>query len=340
MGASINRFVSYRPTDVDYLRGIVLFGQNSASYKFALAKSLLDLASGGAEFVSLPDLAIPFSGAVCSHLAKAPRQGTSKSSKFLDACRRFNEGSLTPEELHDTTVRFGFENVIDAFHVLGKSETPTRFFADERKGKTPGLRMTDSLLGLSETSRNQSLLEVESRWRLVETAWGLGLNQALIVFDAQEELLLADDRRRPVTSARDALNGYQKGQCFYCFREISTIAGHPELADVDHLIPHTMQRRQIVRGLDGIWNLVLACKTCNRGPGGKFDLMPNLVYLERLAQRNDFLISSHHPLRETLLRLTGQSTSERTSFLQTTYDTAKQHNPSAWSTTEVQPPRF
>ena len=67
-------FLEYQPTDYDYLRGIILFGANSASYKFALGKSLLELAAQGQEAVSLEELAVPFSKHVCAHLQEAPKQ--------------------------------------------------------------------------------------------------------------------------------------------------------------------------------------------------------------------------------------------------------------------------
>lgn len=51
--------------------------------------------------------------------------------------------------------------------------------------------------------------------------------------------------------------------------------------------------------LNGVWNLVLACPNCNRGANGKFAKVPSIKYLERLHKRNEFLISSHHPLRES-----------------------------------------
>jgi len=52
--------------------------------------------------------------------------------------------------------------------------------------------------------------------------------------------------------------------------------------------------------IDGVWNLVLSCRRCNRGAGGKSNRVPTLRLLERLSTRNEFLISSHHPLREKI----------------------------------------
>jgi len=50
-------FVSKEPQLEDYWRGIILFGRNVASYKFALAKSLLELQPTSGELIKLGDLA-------------------------------------------------------------------------------------------------------------------------------------------------------------------------------------------------------------------------------------------------------------------------------------------
>ena len=126
------------------------------------------------------------------------------------------------------------------------------------------------------------------------------------------------NRRVDVTSCRAALNGYQKGKCFYCFADI-ILEGITLLScDVDHFFPHSLGG-QIPSGqanLNGVWNLVLSCASCNRGKEGKFALVPVIEYLERLHQRNNYLIESHHPLRETLMWQTGETEEQRRDFLQ------------------------
>ncbi len=67
---------------------------------------------------------------------------------------------------------------------------------------------------------------------------------------------------------------------------------------------------------NGVSNLVLACTDCNRGVNGKFANLPALPLLQRLHERNEYLITSHHPLRETLIVQTGCSTEKRQQFLQ------------------------
>ena len=106
-----------------YWRSIILFGRNAASYKFALGKSLLEIAKyGKTSTISLEDLAEPYSKNICEHLKISPKQTTSLSSKFLEACISFNNGMLSKEELLNVTYKLGFENVIDAFHKVNRKE--------------------------------------------------------------------------------------------------------------------------------------------------------------------------------------------------------------------------
>ena len=141
-------------------------------------------------------------------------------------------------------------------------------------------------------------------------------------------------RRKNITSVRDALNGYQKGFCFYCFEDITIDDNSENLCDVDHFIPHTLQAQCPNINLDGVWNLVLTCQECNRGENGKFAKLPALKYLERLHTRNEYLISSHHPLRETLISQTGNTEKERIAFLQDMYNFAKINLVSEWNVEE------
>jgi hypothetical protein len=313
------------PTLDSYWRAIILFGRNVASYKFALAKTLLEKAEQGTTKLLLEDLAEPFSRHVCEHISRISRQSTAPSSKFLDACRDFNLGKLDPEKLRDTTVRFGFNNVIDAFHVVNQGDVGVRFFSDERRSGG-GVLLTDEIFRLKDTLQGGSLeREVEARWRLVETAWSLNLSRNLVAIDTDSEantLFVRGNRRVAITSSRDALNGYQKGRCFYCFDEITVLPDHPKLADVDHFFPWTLKREARSPDLDGVWNLVLACRSCNRGEGGKMARVPSLPLVQRLHRRNNYLIDSHHPLRETLMLQTGVSDLERHDFLQQRFDEA------------------
>lgn len=311
-------FLSHHPSLDGYWRGVVLLGRNSAAYKFALAGALLEKAGNGLSDTTLRDIALPFAGRVAAHLKMADRQSTSASSKFLDACRAFNRGDISEDELAARTVREGFRNVLDAFHVVNGGPIPLRFFEFDKLHKR--IVFTDSLHDLSGGFQARNLpTELEARWRLVETAWELQLPSQMLrveyVPDVRELFVSGAARRIAVTSCRDALNGYQKGRCFYCFREIA-VTGDERGADVDHFFPHVLLgAADGAPNINGVWNLVLACRGCNRGASGKFARVPEARLLERLHRRNGFLIESHHPLRETLIAQTGATDKDRSAYL-------------------------
>jgi hypothetical protein len=201
-----------------------------------------------------------------------------------------------------------------------------RFFVDERKRATLGISLTEDMFRLAERFQFCNLpQEVEARWRLVETAWELKLPRAAltIAFDEDTKLLVPNilQRRRAVTASRDALNGYQKGTCFYCFCEISIRPNDSKLCEVDHFLPHALKPLLPSLPVDGVWNLVLACQSCN---GSKLARVPEITYLDRLNVRNNCFIRSHHPLRDTILAQTGRTEAERRSFLLNAYYAARE----------------
>jgi hypothetical protein len=239
----------------------------------------------------------------------------------------------------------GFNNVIEAFHRVGQNDVPLPFYIDERK-QNSGIRITEHFSKLANKSQFKNLsLETEARWRLVEAAWELRVSRALVSVDHDpetERLFTIDGKRRRknVTSSRDALNGYQLGYCFYYYDELELEYGSIAYPEVDHFFPHTLKQYGVGGIIDGVWNLVLACKDCNRGPGGKFDKIPSLDLLKRLNRRNAFLIESNHPLKETLMRQTGKHLHMREAFLDKFYWESKRHLIHQWQPPSKGPPRF
>lgn len=339
MADGVEVFKEQFPSLESYWRSIILFGRNVASYKFALAQSLLEIAKTGKTSVSLRELAEPYSRHLREHVAKAPKQATSQSSRFIQACKDFNEGSISFDTMIDTAVSLGFNNVIDAFHVVGQKEIPISFYEKDYQSGHKRIILTDEVYKLLETPYPENFAEeTEARWNLVETAWELGVSRNLlnVKYDDMSQLFFVDPsfRRKNITSARAALNGYQKGKCFYCFDDITVSADSDNTCDVDHFFPHTLQQFMPEINLDGVWNLVLACPECNRGLAGKFALVPATKYLERLHRRNEFLISSHHPLRETIIQQTGNTEAERASFLRRMDQNAIDYLVHRWETPE------
>jgi 5-methylcytosine-specific restriction endonuclease McrA len=325
-------FYQVDPSLENYWRAIILFGRNVASYKFALAKSLYDLKASSNDLIPLEQLAEPFSRHLCEHLKHSPKQITSPSSKYLNACVAFNDGELSKDDLIFQTKKLGFVNVIDAFHNVNNDEISQRFFIDERK-INGGIRLTDNFYQLTEKEQFESFEhETEARWRLVEEAWKMGVSRNLIAVEYDDELKTLftknNNRRVNITSCRDSLSGYQKGRCFYCFDSISVRSGSSKLADVDHFFPWMLQKS--IPNVNGVWNLVLACQDCNRGESGKFARIPTLELLKRLHRRNEYFINSHLPLRETLTQQSGANEHARKKFLQTSYNVATETLVQPW----------
>lgn len=338
-------FVDVEPTLENYWRAIILFGKNTASYKFALAKSLIDISlERKSDLITLDDLALPYALHLAEHLKHSPKQSTAKTSQFIQACQGYNEGNIDEDKLIQITKKEGFKYVLDAFHVVNTKAITERFydvvneefFIDERKFNK-GIRLTDNLFKLFyvyDNSAKDLNQETESRWNLVEKAWELNINKNLIAveFDQETKELFTHDtkhHRTNITTSRGALNGYQKSRCFYCFKEISISSVDDLLADVDHFFPHLLKPQVATAGccrpvnVDGVWNLVLSCPECNRGENGKFAQVPSLELLERLHTRNEYLIGSHHPLRETLIMQTGNTERDRKYFLDKSYRFSK-----------------
>lgn len=90
------------PSSESCWRAVILFGFNAASYKFALAKTLLDLASKESTFITIEDLALPFALNVVEHIEEVDKQGQRPTGPFLDGCRKHARGELDSNALRDT----------------------------------------------------------------------------------------------------------------------------------------------------------------------------------------------------------------------------------------------
>ncbi|WP_075831018.1 HNH endonuclease [Deinococcus marmoris] len=343
--AGIPGFIRAAADDSTYFRSIVLFGTNTASYKFALSRALLVLAAEGRSRVTLSELAPYFTAPLLAHVQRGKRQGTVPSSVFLEGAAAHLHGQLDADAFHALTVRHAFRYVLDVYHRLPGGETATEFFQLER-GRSRTLVLTDALLALSPIERELLEAEAEARWDLVEHAW---TEESAVVMsgrsptyeEASGELVLVPWRhqtRVSLTRLRPALSGYQKGHCFYCYQPVDMTSG--EACHVDHVFPWVLGYRLPDVDLNAVWNLVLSCETCNAGPGGKADAIPARRFLERLHRRNSYLIDSHHPLQAALMRDTGSTAKTRWAFLTSMEAFALEQRTKRWDGRAEHPPVF
>ena len=337
----MNDFMVNDPSLETQWRSIILFGKNSATYKFAFARSLLELVDNEKNIITLDELSEPFSRYIMEHLAKNDKQGTSSSSDFLNACREHMRNEIDKTKLLQVTKSKGFNDVVDAFQVVGNGIILRPFYEKDYSGSSKRLIITDELLKLKELTQYENLdSEADGRWRLVETAWNLNVPPSIleVQYDENDEELFIETKimkRENITSSRQALNGYQKGECFYCCNDISIVSGSEKLCHVDHFLPHRNKRAHLPANINGIWNLVLACFDCN---SVKSSQIPHLDFLYRLMKRNEFYISSNHPLSETIQNQTGGTRDDRKSFLSEHYNIANITSP--WSPSDPSPCSF
>jgi hypothetical protein len=323
----MTEFLINDPSLESQWRALILFGKNSATYKFAFAKSLLEIVNSETNKISLTDLSKPFSKNIIEHLKINDKQGNSKSSSFLNVCRSYIKGEISDNELWAKTEKLGFVNVVDAFQNLNGAQIPDIFYEKNYKSGNKEIVIKDNLLKLKESFHFQNFnQEVEARWNLVETAWNLNINPKLleVKYDEDKSLFFLENnfmKRTDITSVKDSLNGYQKGKCFYSFQDISVVSGNANLCEVDHFFPHINKtiHNEFGANINGVWNLVLANKDVNRNKSAR---IPEKRFLQRLFNRNEFYIQSKHPLAETIINQTGISKQKRIEFLNKQYQLA------------------
>ena len=316
-------------------RALILFGKNSATYKFAFAKALLEIVENQKTTISLSDLAVPFANSIIEHLSLNDKQGNSPSSKFLEGCREFLSGDIQKDQLYSLTEKYGFINVVDAFQNVNGGTITDRFYEKDFRGEKKEIVITDNLLKIKELFQYRNLnQEVDARWKLVETAWNLQINPNLLEvnYDKEESIFFIKTdlmRRVDITSVRDSLNGYQKGKCFYSYQDISINKNDKNVCNVDHFLPHVNKEFHKKQGanINGVWNWVLADSTINSTKNSK---IPEIRFLERLFNRNEFYIESKHPLAETIINQTGKNKDSRRKFLEMQYNLALSYSIQKW----------
>ncbi|MFF8099701.1 HNH endonuclease [Streptomyces sp. NPDC016640] len=315
-------FYRIEPSARTSWRLAVLMGANTRTYKFALGSALLEHAAQDRTEVTLDELAVPYAMGLVTHLteaSQAPSGPPLGESDFLSVAQREAEESTSlghpTERLLYAAVRSMPAMVMRKFHNLGGgTETAHRFYELTGSPRRRIVRLTPDLLQVARSEQATGLrTELSARWNIVESSFSAGIGRSLITEGVAVDwatLKLTDKhRRRSVTGVAEALIGFQHGRCLICATPIAP----DDKTAVDHVFPHSLMRRfGAVSGwqgpdLDVIWNLAPAHETCN---STKSDRLPTPNELDRLAQRNEAILQSPHPLKKTLqltLRSAGYS---------------------------------
>jgi 5-methylcytosine-specific restriction endonuclease McrA len=312
----------------DHLRGlrtITLFGKNTATYKFALTHALLNKRSNKSS-LKYEDLQSDFVRAFVSHYEETPQQfSNGKQNRFTQAVDKYlltDKSDADWTQLCYATQAVWKNYVFDAFHNIGGGTIDTEWQLFEHDKTKGGIVLTNHLLQLLETPFDLQMLreENQARWKIVESAWTAGIGVNLVTYNSENGSLNVhskdNNRRIGLRSAVDSLLPYQKGKCFYCSREIdrNAVTHDDAFPDVDHFFAHSFLVKLKNVGVgsctnihqDGIWNLVIACRACNRGAEGKFELRTEHEYFQKLILRNELFTEEHkHAFRNGVVETLG-----------------------------------
>ncbi len=307
-------------TAQDYWRAIVLYGNNVATYKIALADCLIAFAEAGAAVVTTLELATAFFHRYRERLGNGgqPQQtNTTRKTVLERVVEAYHSGLLLEEAAIVQVARQGFGDVVPRFHTVNGASVAEPFY----EATDHGLVLTDSLLTLFhgtgealERRRQMLQAEVASRWDMLEAAFTMHLPLEVLGTDAHMVYRTKGHDRVDITSTRPVLNGYQNGYCFYCGELLGVDCADTSSIHVDHVIPRTFLQH------DDIWNLVLAHDSCNLA---KSSLLPELPYLDKLYERNEYYIASNHPIKRHLVEQMGETPIKRRAFLERTYREAE-----------------
>lgn len=301
-------------------RTVLLFGRNSSTFKFALTSALLK--QNPKNVLSYEEVRDDFLKELYKHYQENPNQWNRGANSVTLA---FDQYSIDKnwDKLINIAERNIYNNVFDAYHNVGGASIKNDFILFEHDKASRQLVLTDNLNSVLENPELMHRIESEnqSRWKIVEEAWSAGLSPNLLVYDEDGNLYSVKDREQERVNIRSAVNAlmpYQHGKCFYCNRPMDTNAHSQDdnFPDVDHVYAHS--QGSLIRSefdnvnTNGIWNLVIACKKCNRGEDGKFDSPPHSMFGEKLRARNELFTEEHkHSLRNSILISLGvQNTKE------------------------------
>lgn len=283
----------------------------------ALGRLLLDYAYNGQDKVSLDDLANDFLSLYIERTENnKPQMGlTGKKTVTehqIDLIRCGNKSFDSALEVVRTQALAGM--VLVKFNNLFGRQIPQPFYSF-----IPGdneIVLNSNLLRLVDSKTEKGIFEKEilGRWDLLEHSYER-THAVPISIDERLEYLINAEERKNLTPLIPMLEGYQQGRCFYCGEPLYDI-------HVDHVIPYSAIHH------NDVWNLVLAHGECNEQ---KSDTLPSKAFIEKLITRNEYYISSSHPLKDEIIRKTGKTRDAREKEIYRQYNDAYHFKRRFWN---------
>ncbi len=294
----------------DAWQGLILFGLNTATYKMAFARCLLEFVRENRTVVTWHDLAQAFLKQYQWRLAESamPQQGDATRRTVMErVVTELVAGRITAETAIKRVEERGLNNVVARFQNLGKNTSLfDQYFYEMDYGKK--IILKDSLFGCAVNASAQMESELLARWSLLEGAFKIDIDNFGLANDVREIYLEKGYERTSLTSNIPFLESYQGGVCFYCAAPLGNDI------HVDHVFP-----RQVVHH-DEIWNLVLCHSHCNML---KSDRIVGPHFVRKLIARNENIMGSSHPWKAKIGSQLGGSPKKRSDEQKSHYDNVK-----------------
>ena len=290
----------------DRWRALVLYGLNTATYKIALARTLLQLGQSQQNVVTWSELSRLFFEEYRSRLESnggMPQSGLAgRRTKMERIVAEFRTGRVSEADAIELVGNEAFSDVIPRFHNLGKAQELQGTFYEVDFGKH--LVLKDELFEIAGDATSLNT-EIEARWSLLEGAYTIQAGDFELANSIRDIYIANGYSRRDLTPNIPFLQGYQGNQCFYCAEPIS------DAVHVDHVLP-----RQVLQH-DEIWNLVLAHEFCNLQ---KEDRLVGEHFVLKLIARNENIMGSNHPWKKKIAAALGSTPAQRAKATREHYD--------------------
>jgi len=297
------------PTDEDYWRALILYGLNQSTYKIALGKLLGDYAYENRVRIDLDDLTSDFIDIYIDRCKQGKPQLSYPGRKTyvereVDA---INLGIKSKSDSIEIIKKNALLNmVLQRFNTLNRRPIRNPFYTISENERYLIINQNTLNVFSNKEKKEELIPEIMSRWDLLEHAFERVHQIESLDVDEYLKHIIKQEQRINLTPLIPTLQGYQQGRCFYCGESLYDI-------EVDHVIPYQALMH------NEIWNLVLAHSFCNQN---KSDNLPPKHFVENLIERNEFFISSSHPIKDTLIRQLGHTPKKRREKVYSEYDYA------------------
>ncbi len=292
----------FEPTSKDWWRALILYGNNMSTYKMGLGDLLINYANKNKEKIPLRELSEDFLDIYQQRVNDGKHQkkrtmikGEEKGLTVIETeLKKIKLGETTREKAISVVQKDSLETmVLKKFHTVFNRQIPDPFY---QVTKTHLILQKNALDTFTDNQNKPLNHELDSRWELLEFGFENTKEEESLEVDFKSELVIKKNKRTPISQLRPILNGYQRGNCFYCGLKLD------DSIEVDHVIPWSAVEH------DEIWNLVLAHVDCNRL---KTNDLPPKRYVKKLIQRNEIVLRSYLPLKEELKKVLGDSAPKR-----------------------------